>query len=99
MANIKHGIVSILMEKELKNLENFEWHLLAQEFRGKFAHLFDLLVSIMMPKESSKEMEKLLPRIGMMYSILMQTRHPSLSLVQRLVSVLLMDNICDQNVI
>ena len=43
--------------------------------------------------------EKVLPRIGLVYGILMQSRNMELSRIQRMISLLLFDNIADQKVI
>ncbi|XP_062575477.1 uncharacterized protein LOC134237384 [Saccostrea cucullata] len=47
---------------------------------------------------SYMQIERVVPRLGMVYGVLMQGRNKELSLVQRMMSLLLFDNICDQKV-
>ena len=70
-----------------------------KEFSDMLPLVFKLITSAMMPKfQEPQKMVDLFPRLGMIYAIIMQGRHPGLSLIQRMVSMLLMDNICDQKV-
>ena len=60
-----------------------------------------VLLGAMLPPERQGDIELLkstIPRLGMVYAIFAQGRRPELSLVQRLMSMILVDNICDQKV-
>ncbi|CAC5410860.1 unnamed protein product [Mytilus coruscus] len=46
--------------------------------------------------ENKEKIEGIIPRIGMVYSMLMQGRNKELSRIQRVTSLFLFDNICDQ---
>ncbi|CAG2245512.1 unnamed protein product [Mytilus edulis] len=48
--------------------------------------------------ENKDKIEAIIPRIGMVYSMLMQGRNKELSRIQRITSLFLFDNICDQKV-
>ena len=99
MNNRSKGFVSCLMNKKVKDMEHFNWEKIVNEFQNMLPQLFKLITSAMMPRnQEPRKMIDLFPRLGMVYAIIMQGRHPGLSLVQRIVSMLLMDNICDQKV-
>lgn len=99
MNNRKRGFVSVLMNKGLSNMETFEWLDNVSEVQNKIPVLFKIITSAIMPStENPNDMIDLFPRLGMIYAILMQGKHSGLSLVQRIISMLLMDNICDQKV-
>ena len=90
-----------LMEKQPKDLHVFNWFRIISEFKSRFPDLFCLLLGMMLKPEESAcytKLEGVLPRLGMVYSILMQGRHRELSATQRVVSMFLFDNISDQKV-
>lgn len=92
---------SILMQKSLQHLKGFNWFLVVGEFKHVFPDLMVQLISLMLKRESQilyTELEKIIPRLGAIYGILMQGRNQELSLIQRMNSLLLFDNICDQKV-
>ncbi|CAC5417451.1 unnamed protein product [Mytilus coruscus] len=99
MGHTKKGFVSVLMQKDLEKMEKLNWNEIVNEFLHKFPTVFKLIIGIMLPEsENYKQLISCLPRIGLLYSLILQARHPGLSLIQRTVSMLLMDNICDQKV-
>ena len=99
MNNRTNGFVSSLMNKYIKDMEGFNWEKIVEEFSSMLPLLFKVAASAMMPRcQEPQKMVDLFPRLGVIYAIIMQGRHPGLSLVQRMVSMLLMDNICDQKV-
>ncbi|CAC5416075.1 unnamed protein product [Mytilus coruscus] len=99
MGHTKKGFVSVLMQKDLEKMEKLNWNEIVNEFLHKFPTVFKLIIGIMLPEsENYKQLISCLSRIGLLYSLILQARHPGLSLIQRTVSMLLMDNICDQKV-
>ena len=91
---------TVIMEKQSKDMHNFNWFPIISEFKSRFPDLFCVLLSMLLkPEETScyTKLESVLPRIGMVYSILMQGRHRELSATS-VVSMFLFDNISDQNV-
>ncbi|VDI30441.1 Hypothetical predicted protein [Mytilus galloprovincialis] len=97
MLNKKKGFVSVLMEKDFKALETVKFEDVLIEFQEKFPELLDMIVAIMLPKDETS-VANVVPRLAMIYGIIMQTRHHELSRMQRVVSMCLADNICDQSV-
>ncbi|CAG2238691.1 unnamed protein product [Mytilus edulis] len=97
MLNKKKGFVSVLMEKDFKALETVKFEDVLIEFQEKFPELLDMIVAIMLPKDETS-IANVVPRLAMIYGIIMQTRHHELSRMQRVVSMCLADNICDQSV-
>ncbi|XP_076116728.1 uncharacterized protein LOC143084203 [Mytilus galloprovincialis] len=97
MLNKKKGFVSVLMEKDFKALETVKFEDVLIEFQEKFPELLDMIVAIMLPKDETS-IANVVPRLAMIYGIVMQTRHHELSRMQRVVSMCLADNICDQSV-
>lgn len=97
MLNKKKGFVSVLMEKDFKALETVKFEDVLIEFQEKFPELLDMIVAIMLPKDETL-IANVVPLLAMIYGIIMQTRHHELSRMQRVVSMCLADNICDQSV-
>ncbi|CAC5360273.1 unnamed protein product [Mytilus coruscus] len=86
MGHTKKGFVSVLMQKDLKKMEKFNWNEIVNEFLHKFPTVFKLIIGIMLPEsENYKQLISCLPRIGLLYSLILQARHPGLSLIQRTV--------------
>ena len=97
----KHHFVSELMKKEPSDLKHFNWASLVNEMMCLFPSIFQIIIGVLLrPSEarSYQKVQKVMPKIGMMYGVLLQGRNPELSIVQRMMSMILMDNICDQKV-
>lgn len=100
MTNRKYD-TSVLMKKTQKELKCFSWTDVVEEFKENFPDLLYQLLSLMLKTESQclyTKLEKVLPRLGVIYGILMQGRNQELSLIQRLNSSLLFNSICDVKV-
>ena len=92
---------SVLMQKSLTELKTFDWFTVVAEMKSRFPELMALMFSLILKKEDRNlytAMEKVVPRLGTVYGILMQGRNQELSLIQRLNSSVLFDNICDVKV-
>lgn len=104
LKNRKHGHVSVLMSKDYEDLKNFKWIDVVHELKSSCPFLLKVLLAVLVPDSLSDE-QKVdrtaghIPRIGMIYSMLAQGRNTMLSKVQRIISTVLFDNICDQKVI
>ena len=101
MGNRKLLFVSELMKKDVSSLKSLEWSKIIKEMMEKLPVLCTLLFSTMLPPQQRScytKIEKVIPKAAFVYAILMQSRNIELSRVQRMVSMLLMDNICDQKV-
>ncbi len=97
--NRKHGDVSYLMKKDFANLKSFNWHSVVDEAARKCPVLVDLAVALSLSKADMERVDaqnSLFPKLGLVYSILANARNRELSKTQRVVSMLLYDNICDQ---
>ena len=69
------------------DMVGFEWQKLSSEMSSRCPFLLDVLLIVM--NKSKEELTQIIPRLGLCYAILMQTRKRELSLVQRLNTVLL----------
>ena len=101
MTNRIHGEISVLMKKNREHLKNFKIVNIINEMLARFPELVILLLRLMIPDKSMTDHSKIevvLPKLAMIYSIVMQTRHRDLSAMQRVVSLCLMDNVVDQKV-
>ena len=100
MQNVKHGKVSVLMRKDYNDMTHTHMTDIVDEFMTEFPELFRLVLSIIHGHKdlTSETLRTLIPRLGMIYSILMQTRIPSLSRLQRVLTMALGDQICNQKV-
>ncbi|XP_076102945.1 uncharacterized protein LOC143072048 [Mytilus galloprovincialis] len=90
----KHGFVSVLMKKTCDNMYGFSWGQICEEFKSQFPVLASIVEGVMSSGEKNRD--KILPRMGMVYAVCAQTRHHKLSLVQRMMTLCLLDNIADQ---
>lgn len=81
------GKPSELRKNKFCNMAGFEWQKLSSEMSIRCPFLLDVLLTVM--DKSKEECIEIIPRLGLCYAILMQTRNKDLSLVQRLNTVLL----------
>ena len=93
--------MSELMQKNPSDLTSMNWSNIVEEFMKCFPQLFYLILMMLLPEKdaySLSKIQKLIPGLGLIYGIIAQARNTELSRVQRVISMLLMDNICDQKV-
>ena len=99
MKNRKRGKLSTLMRKDFDAMQNCSLVEVVEEFHIKLPELFRLILGAMVRKNlDSETLRPLIPRLAMVYSILMQSRCPTLSRIQRVMSMSLADQICNQKV-
>lgn len=101
MKRRKHGKVHVFMRKGRSDLEGFDMKRAVDEMAVIYPELLQVLLHLMLPQSSLDQpvsVAQLLPRLAMVYSIIMKSRNHELSAMQRVVSLTLMDNICDQKV-
>ena len=92
---------SLLAQKEFKDLKSMGFGAIVAEFSNKFPALFNLIHSLMVPESKKADPvheEKAMPRMAMVYSLMLFTRNQELSLVQHVMSMCLRNNLCDQKV-
>ena len=97
----KHFYVSELMKKTFQDLKHLDWNKIVGEMQEMFPDLFVQLLGMMLDDHdisSYTSIQKVIPRLGLVYGILMQGRNMELSIIQRTMSMLLFDHICDQKV-
>lgn len=84
---------SVLYRKSFEDLQSFQWGDIVSEMIEKQPTLANILLAVMSKKMVTIENlpEILVPKLGLLYSILMQERYHSLSLVQRVLAVVLKD--------
>ena len=101
MMSKEYGDVSVLMKKDFDHMEETSMAEIVQEMASKFPELYSILLNIMIPSKNADDPVKkadIIPRMAMVYSILMQTRHHEFSRLQRVIAMCLMDNLCEQQV-
>ena len=82
-------------------LDSFNWADIVVEMQHTFPMFLKLAIGIMLPKENrtnASEIQKILPRLGMIYAICIQNRVHYLSLVQRMMAAILTEGLCDVRV-
>ena len=84
---------SVSYRKSFEDLQSFQWGDIVSEMIEKQPTLANILLAVMSKKMVTIENlpEILVPKLGLLYSILMQERYRSLSLVQRVLAVVLKD--------
>ena len=95
------GDVSVLMSKGYKAMHQADFGKIAQEFQRKFPDLVKILIHIMLKPEQRQDekcLGELIPKLAMIYGIVMKERNHELSLVQRIISLCLADSVSDQKV-
>ena len=93
--------VSVLMKKKFEDLESFTFAEVVTEFMDRNHNLFRLVLVSMLPSNkllSLQRIQEILPRIGLVYGVIMQTNFQELSAVQTVMSMTLEDNIVDRKV-
>ena len=103
LKNRKYGVVSVLMTKDFTSLKTFEWNELLEEMKLQCPFILKLLITILIPQNLSEDqylgrVAANIPRLGTAFGIFAQGRNSSLSKIQRIVSTILFDNMCDQKV-
>ena len=104
MAAKKGENVSYLMVKDQKAMLNFSWMSVLQEMERVCPFLLKLMSKMMLgikkrkPEELEHEKALIIPKLGSIYGILMQTRHHELSLIQRVTHCSLLDVPVEQKV-
>ena len=101
MKNRKRGFLSVLMKKSFEDLKTLDLDSVVTELRELFPVLYQLLIHIMLPSDKwddNNALGSIVPKLAMVYAVVMQTRFMEFSRVQRVLSMCLMDNICDQKV-
>ena len=88
---------SELRKNSFGNMAAFDWKKLASEMSSGVRFLLNLLLVVM--KKTKEDLNEILPRLGLCYSILMQTRSRELSLVQQLNTVLMTNGNAKKEVI
>lgn len=91
---------SVLFDKYYDNLAHFSWEPIVREFFRKEPALARLCCIVGAPHAvlTLGEAQKLMPKLGIVYAILIQNRQPEASLVQRLISVIFLDSHVKQRV-
>lgn len=97
----KRGTPSLLVTKDPSSssyeaLQSITWESIVNEFQDRFPHIYNTMTAMMLPmekRENKDAIKAIMPRLGMIYSILAQTRVPYLSRVQRLISCILTDSL------
>ena len=72
---------SVLRKNGFAGMTEFNWHKLISEMSTNCPLLLDVILAVM-NHATTKSIDDIAPRIGMCYSIMMQTRNHELSLVQ-----------------
>lgn len=103
LTNRKNGKLSYLIEGDYNELKTFNWDDVVGELWQEFPLLAKALVAFVIPSSMDVQRRKvavlkLVPKIGTIYGVLAQARQDRLSKVQKIVNILLYDNICDQKV-
>lgn len=101
MGKRKKGAVSVLMKKEQEDLEAFDWLPVINEASEIFPDLVQLMISLSFKPsnlESLPSIKEMVPRLGLIYSILAQSSNIELSAVQRLMSFIIFNQRCDARV-
>jgi hypothetical protein len=94
----KHGKISVLQSRsdtesfKRKCLLNFTWVKIVTEFKNEFPFLFHLLMGLMASDLTNvNSVKKVFPRLGLVYAVLMQSNASDMSLLQRIISLVLLD--------
>jgi hypothetical protein len=104
VTQLKHrtvGKVSYLMKKDVNNMKSFSWDNVFVEACETMPDLVRILLAIMMKWHTIshfdvENMKKVIPKIGMIFSILVNHANPELNLSQRVLSTVLHDSNCQR---
>jgi hypothetical protein len=93
--------VSCFMKKDFTSLKNLDWKEVMNEMMEKMPVLAKLCLLTSAQKRDVDDIDKLqllLPKLGMVFAILVQHNNNELSRIQRVITAVLQDSICDQKV-
>jgi len=93
---------SYLFQKDYPNLKEFDFHKLVAEIATCQPFLLESLLAVSIPISrvgSIKLIQDLIPRLGLVYSLLMSFRFHELSRLQRVLTVVLLDECVHEKVI
>lgn len=98
MGNRKHN-VSLFMKKDAEDLLNFNWEDLLDEMIVTVPGFVQTTLAVLLPGDATDaEIMQAKYRLVTSYAILLQGRNRELSLLQRMITILLQDHMCDQKV-
>jgi hypothetical protein len=90
---------TILGKTKMEDLQSCDLEKVANEFVDNFGFLTNLMVSFMVPPNKQGDAETLsgiIPIIAVIYGMLMKTRNPNLNLIQKVLSMVLVDSSTQQ---
>lgn len=99
--NQRKGNTSVLMKKDYEHYLALQFSDIIKEFAERLPHLFHVILGAAVSSHGLLSMEKireLIPKMCMIYAIIMQSNFHELSSFQHLVGFLLQDCICEQKV-
>jgi hypothetical protein len=84
---------SVLFKKSFDELNTFQWNDIVDECVSSQPMLADIILTIMTRQTVTTDniTEDLVPKLGLLYAIMMQERYHKLSLVQRVLAIALKD--------
>ncbi len=85
-----------LMKKDFEDLRTIDLTSIVSEFKNQFPALFRQVTGLMNCTITDEAYQQAVPRISMVYSIIMFTRNPEMSRLQRVMSCSMVDCLCQQ---
>ena len=82
--------------RDVQAMQNFKWHEIEQEFRLHFPEVHALCSAIATPPSQSGK--DITGRLALIYALLMQSRCSEMSLIQHVISAVLLDSNVHQKV-
>jgi hypothetical protein len=84
---------SVLFKKTFEDLQSFQWGDVVSEMVDNQPALTNMLLTVMSRNKVTTDClpENLVPKVGLIYGVLMQERYHKLSLVQRVLAIVLKD--------
>jgi len=105
LTSYAEGKTSVLRKKNFEDMQNFQWGIVINELIDKLPVLGRLMLGVLVTGNRTtvdvvrnKPDDVLSRRLCMAYAILMQCRCKDLSLVQRIMTANMLDNVCDSKV-
>ena len=92
---------SYLMLKSFHDLKKTAFEPMVEEFQEKFPELFRLVFATMVPpslRSNADHIQRIMPRLAMVYSVMMFTRNHELSRLQRVMAMCFNDQMANQKV-
>lgn len=103
MRSKKRGKSSVTLKTSFNDLRKHSWYDYVSELSTEFPEILILMINLMLPMRFGMSLEgvavdRIVPKLGMVYAMMMNCRYNRFNAAQTVISCILMDNVVDSKV-